>query len=512
MTRRRTPRRPVYALESGPAAGVVASLALAPRARTRERDHLRHGRDDREGLADRGREGRRAATSTRSAPRSRRGSRLLRGSGELIRIPTIDIAEVGAGGGSIAWVDAAGGLHVGPRSAGAMPGPACYGRGGERADRDRRERRARLHPDRAARLGRPDRLRAARRRGASTRLGAPARACRLETARGIHELANAAMMRALRAVSTEKGRDPRRLRPPRLRRLGPGARRRARRGARRPHGDRPAARRALLGRRTALRAGRVPRRPLLPLDARDGDLAAAARARRTRCASRSQAAIGQRRANRVAAPRRRPLPRPELEPHGRVPRAIDAAALAALVERFEAEHERLYGTRLDPGSPVDIRALRLIALGPDAPPFALRRRSGGDAAPDGDRGCADFGDGTAPSRRRCAAAPRSAPSPVAGPLLLDEYDTTVVVPPAGRSALDADRRPRARPRRGRPARPASGARGRHRPRARRQRARDRPPTRWRRRSSAPPTRRSSATRWTSRPRSAAPPARRSPRR
>ena len=53
------------------------------------------------------------------------GSRLLRGSGELIRIPTIDIAEVGAGGGSIAWLDAAGGLHVGPHSAGADPGPAA---------------------------------------------------------------------------------------------------------------------------------------------------------------------------------------------------------------------------------------------------------------------------------------------------------------------------------------------------------------------------------------------------
>ena len=59
------------------------------------------------------------------------GSRLLRGSGELIRIPTIDIAEVGAGGGSIAWLDEAGALNVGPRSAGASPGPACYGLGGE---------------------------------------------------------------------------------------------------------------------------------------------------------------------------------------------------------------------------------------------------------------------------------------------------------------------------------------------------------------------------------------------
>ena len=72
------------------------------------------------------------------------GSRLIRGAGELLRIPTIDIAEVGAGGGSIAWLDPAGGLQVGPRSAGADPGPACYGRGGDRADRHRRERRARL--------------------------------------------------------------------------------------------------------------------------------------------------------------------------------------------------------------------------------------------------------------------------------------------------------------------------------------------------------------------------------
>ncbi len=77
------------------------------------------------------------------------GSRLMRGAGELLRIPTIDIAEVGAGGGSIAWLDAAGGLQVGPRSAGAAPGPACYGRGGEERDRDRRQRRPRPDAGRA---------------------------------------------------------------------------------------------------------------------------------------------------------------------------------------------------------------------------------------------------------------------------------------------------------------------------------------------------------------------------
>ena len=59
------------------------------------------------------------------------GSRLMGGNGELIRAPSPDIAEVGAGGGSIAYLDRAGGLHVGPRSAGADPGPACYQQGGE---------------------------------------------------------------------------------------------------------------------------------------------------------------------------------------------------------------------------------------------------------------------------------------------------------------------------------------------------------------------------------------------
>src|SRR2546422_11590166 len=53
--------------------------------------------------------------------------------GYPIQAPVVEIVEIGAGGGSIAWVDAAGGLHVGPRSAGAEPGPACYARGGTEA-------------------------------------------------------------------------------------------------------------------------------------------------------------------------------------------------------------------------------------------------------------------------------------------------------------------------------------------------------------------------------------------
>src|ERR671910_2285545 len=57
-------------------------------------------------------------------------SRLLTGAGYLLRVPAIDLAEVGAGGGSLVWIDPGGGLQVGPRSAGAFPGPLCYDLGG----------------------------------------------------------------------------------------------------------------------------------------------------------------------------------------------------------------------------------------------------------------------------------------------------------------------------------------------------------------------------------------------
>ena len=72
-----------------------------------------------------------------------RAARFLKGSGLPVRIPVIEMVEIGAGGGSIAQVDALKRVTVGPESAGSEPGPACYGRGGTAADRDRRRRGAR---------------------------------------------------------------------------------------------------------------------------------------------------------------------------------------------------------------------------------------------------------------------------------------------------------------------------------------------------------------------------------
>ncbi len=124
-----------------------------------------------------------------------------------VRIPILDIVSVGAGGGSIAWIDPAGALRVGPQSAGADPGPACYGAGDRvtvtdanlclgRIDPDRfLSGRMRLDPDRAARC-----LEAfARRRAAGPR----------EMAQAILDVANANMERAMRRVSIERGYDPR---------------------------------------------------------------------------------------------------------------------------------------------------------------------------------------------------------------------------------------------------------------------------------------------------------------
>lgn len=125
-----------------------------------------------------------------------------------IRVPSLDIHTVGAGGGSLAWLDAAGVLRVGPKSAGAQPGPACYGRGGTGATvTDANLVRGHLLAD--AFLGGEMRLDVSAATAAvdtiATRLGRT----RQETALGICRIANATMERALKVISVAKGNDPR---------------------------------------------------------------------------------------------------------------------------------------------------------------------------------------------------------------------------------------------------------------------------------------------------------------
>jgi N-methylhydantoinase A len=173
---------PSFVLVSGPAAGVVGAARVARLAGVENAISIDMG-----------------GTSTdvcliAAGRAGRSGEREL--GGFPIRLPTIDLRTVGAGGGSIAWRDAGGALRVGPKSAGADPGPACYGRGG-------------LEPtvtDANLVLGRlPERL------AGGLELDSAAAELSLGDfdPEEIVEVVNAEMLRALRLVSIERGHDPR---------------------------------------------------------------------------------------------------------------------------------------------------------------------------------------------------------------------------------------------------------------------------------------------------------------
>ena len=128
--------------------------------------------------------------------------------GRPIQLPMVDVHTVGAGGGSVGWRDAGGALRVGPRSAGAAPGPACYGRGGrEPTVTDANLVLGHLAAD--SRLAGDVALDAAAAEAAIDRLGAELGLDRLQVASGIVRVANQEMVRALRVVTVERGVDPR---------------------------------------------------------------------------------------------------------------------------------------------------------------------------------------------------------------------------------------------------------------------------------------------------------------
>ena len=128
--------------------------------------------------------------------------------GYPIMVPVVDIVEIGAGGGSIAWVDDGGSVCIGPRSAGAEPGPACYGRGGESPTvTDAKLAAGVLDPDYF--LGGRLRLHPSLARDALRRLGDGLDLAPGELANGIIRLVNANMISALKLVSVRRGHDPR---------------------------------------------------------------------------------------------------------------------------------------------------------------------------------------------------------------------------------------------------------------------------------------------------------------
>jgi N-methylhydantoinase A len=171
-----------WALLSGPAGGVVGAERIAGRAGFADAIAFDMGGTSTDVCLISG------GTAERSLERSIAGF--------PIRLPSIDVHTVGAGGGSIAWIDAGGALRVGPESAGAVPGPACYGLGGRRP----------TVTDANLLLGRlPARLAD----GLELDAEAAERALGGIDPADVVEVVNAEMLRALRLVSVERGRDPR---------------------------------------------------------------------------------------------------------------------------------------------------------------------------------------------------------------------------------------------------------------------------------------------------------------
>ena len=128
--------------------------------------------------------------------------------GVPLKLPMVDVHTVSAGGGSIAWADAGGALRVGPHSAGADPGPAAYGKGGEEPTVTDANLFLGYLAD-GAELGGEVTLRRELAERALARVGEALGLDALETALGIVRVANAEMMRALRVISVERGLDPR---------------------------------------------------------------------------------------------------------------------------------------------------------------------------------------------------------------------------------------------------------------------------------------------------------------
>ena len=200
--------RPIHIIESGPAAGVVGAAELA-----RKLGGLSllsfdmGGTTAKAALIDKGQFHR--VTSLEVGAGINIAGRLLSGGGYHVRAPAIDIAEVGAGGGSLVRLDAGGGLMVGPESAGAAPGPACYDLGGELPTvTDANVLLGFVNPEALAGGTLPIRRDLAERAIRKT-VAEPLGLSVEDAAWGVHRVADAAMARALRAVSTERGRDPR---------------------------------------------------------------------------------------------------------------------------------------------------------------------------------------------------------------------------------------------------------------------------------------------------------------
>ena len=203
-----TCEKPVMVVASGPAGGVVGAARLG-QARN-DKDVIVFDMGGTTAKAVVIEDGRPSMTSEYEFRDGiSTSSRFVKAGGYMLKVPAIDIAEVGAGGGSIAGIDKGGLLTVGPHSAGAMPGPACYGLGNDKPTvTDANVVLGYINPNALA-GGALQIDKALSVNAIKKHVGDVISVVGMEAAHGIRAVANAAMARAIRAVTIERGRDPR---------------------------------------------------------------------------------------------------------------------------------------------------------------------------------------------------------------------------------------------------------------------------------------------------------------
>ncbi|HKF75537.1 MAG TPA: hydantoinase/oxoprolinase family protein [Candidatus Dormibacteraeota bacterium] len=430
--------RPAFMVESGPAAGVIAAAALGAGLDRPEIISFDMGGTTAKVGLIRGGE----PTITKEyqvGASAHAGIAGLAASGYPLRTPVIDLVEIGAGGGSIAWVDSGGMLRVGPRSAGADPGPVCYGRGGtEPTISDANVVLGRLDPDYFLGGEIPldvERARDAIERRCAEQLGMGVIAC----ANGIIEIANAAMVNALHLVSVQRGYDPRHFALVAFGGAGP------------VHAN-------TLARDTAIPEVIVPPRPgifsamgLLSTDLRRDHLATFLRPAAAIDPVELEAAFQRLESGAVAELRAERMADADIAssrfldvrylgqsyelPIPVQPGAFGAGALAAAERHFHQEHERAYGHSA-PEEPLEVVSVRVVAVGRIARPEPRAVGKRDEPAPrtlrpvyfaelDGFTDCPIY------DRYSLGEGAR-----ISGPAIVEELDSTTVLHPGYAASVD----------------------------------------------------------------------------
>ena len=433
--------RPVFMVESGPAAGVIAATQLG---KSLGKENVisfdMGGTTAKVGLIENG-----SPRVTKdyevggTAATTEHGSR---GSGYPIRTPVIDLVEIGAGGGSIAWIDSGGILRVGPRSAGANPGPVCYRQGGsEPTITDANLVLGRISPDYF--LGGEIRLDVeAARRTIKERCADPLGMGVDEVALGIVEIANSAMVGALRRVSVQRGYDPREFVLVAFGGAGP------------VHANRLAAELDIPTVHVPTSPGTTSAMGLLVTDIKhEYSVALIQRAdrldivyanaqfqrmtieggtalSREGVSSENIQYVKQADMRYVGQSYELTIPLPEEE--------LSADQLDEILARFHQEHERSYGFSAE-GEPVEFVALRLSAVGVIPKPRLQKVRRGGGASTDAAKQSRPVYFAEEGGRVDCSIYDRyklGSGYEVVGPAIIEEVDSTTVIHPGYRAVVD----------------------------------------------------------------------------